>query len=221
MDYGQPDNTLHFGDPRAAQRVGHGPSAVSAFPQSRTQPTVAQMFNQRQRAQRHPAASTETSLSADELCSRTTSSSEQSSVSHSYQSSYWKDDVFDLEAGCVPWTYARDDRLFSWLPATLFGSKMEQKARNPGSCDSIGYGIRSESPLVGFAWRFSFFFIYCWMISAFHPQLGLSCTTEVPENPASPNPPSSRYPGRSLALVWAETLVTTGACFLIAQGYYG
>lgn len=88
---------------------------------------------------------------------------------------------------------------------------------------------RPPSPIKGFICRFLLFFAYCGAISLFNRRLrriGIYCGHSQSESFFGPNPVEdvegpSEEPSESLAILWAETLVTTGACFLLAQGYYG
>lgn len=141
---------------------------------------------------------------------------------------HWQQDAlaFDLETGCVPWNYGSDNRPFQWLPWTLFGSKLERKARDPAAYDSIGYNMRPQGPAAGFAGRFLFFFVYCFLLSLCHrklERLGLHCRAKSPSRPHLDSRADAKNENKnaSLAMLWAETLVTTGVCFLLAQGYYG
>lgn len=124
----------------------------------------------------------------------------------------WRQDALAFETG----VYGADNMSFSWLPRNFFGSNMQHKARNPASCDIISYKVRPPSLIYAFLRRFLAFFMLCFFISLFHRQLeshGLQCRAEIsPIKPKLDN---------SLAKLWAESLITTGACFLLAQGLYG
>lgn len=133
---------------------------------------------------------------------------------------YWQQDAIDLEAGCVPWAYARDSRPVKWPPRSWLSSRLERKAREPAACDAIDYDMRPRSPMLGFLVRLLLFFLYCLFLSLHHHKLGLQCATDDTSTLEEPEH-LSQQPDKSLALLWAETLVTTGACFLLAQGYYG
>ncbi|POR31561.1 Uncharacterized protein TPAR_08246 [Tolypocladium paradoxum] len=105
----------------------------------------------------------------------------------------------------------------------MFGSKLEHKARDPAACDSIGYDMRPQGPAAGFVGRFFLFFVYCFFLSLCHRKLervGLHCRTGSPSRPLHDGA-QNEDKNVSLAMLWAETLVTTGVCFLLAQGYYG
>ena len=126
------------------------------------------------RAQHQARANTvseDYSVATDGFSSRGPSSPDPASafLHNAYFTSYWQDGTFDLEAGCVPWTYARDDKMLSWIPSSFFGSKLEQKIRNPGSSDAIGYSMRPTNTIVDFLWRF-FFDVYLLLVSILVPQ---------------------------------------------------
>ncbi|PHH63189.1 hypothetical protein CDD81_6240 [Ophiocordyceps australis] len=153
------------------------------------------------------------------------------SMATSYALPNWRQDAlaYDIEAGCDPWSYGRDGRAFTWLPWSMFGSRIDRKIRNPAACDYINYDWRAPGYLVGFIRRFVGFFIYCWIVSLMHRKLesyGIKCD---PTSMALPPDADKDVPAQgeddtrqdSLAYIWAQTVVTTGACFLLAQGYYG
>ncbi len=132
----------------------------------------------------------------------------------------WHRDLIDLEAACMPWHESKGYRFVGQPKASLFRSKVELKARNPADCQVIGYDVRVQNKLLGFIWRILGFLVFCFVIVALHHRFEISCTGSL----SSANGPTSHEGsalGRSLLLIWSETLVTTGACFLIAQGYFG
>ncbi|ODA79057.1 hypothetical protein RJ55_04648 [Drechmeria coniospora] len=123
----------------------------------------------------------------------------------------------DMEPGFSSWADVVDGKPTPWFPWTCFGSRLEHKIRDPGAASSIRYSVRPKLPLLVCFLYFAGFFAYCLLISTFLrtlQNLGFDCTpttTTLPRN------------GRNstVAIVWAETLVVTGVCFLLAQGYYG
>ena len=142
------------------------------------------------------------------------------------KSSYNVDEI-DVEAACDAWTHVPDERVPPWLRWRPFGSKLQQKARNPSARGVISYSIRNGFIWKGFLLRWAFFLVYCVFISSYHDKLGLRCgvrgnlgvdDTTVDENPVEVGEAEL---GGSLLLMWAETLLGTGACFLLAQGYFG
>ncbi|QUC16620.1 uncharacterized protein UV8b_00861 [Ustilaginoidea virens] len=217
---------LHFGDPRMAERVGHGPATMpftrSAGPRASRQ-TDHQMprdMNARRNPSSAQSFSEDDFSAAGDVLSRSFPSPNSSSpfLNSSYFSSHWLDDALDLEAGCVSWTSNHDGRLLSWLPSALFGSRIEEKLRNPGSCDSIGYSVKPGSAGYSFAWRFAAFFMFCYFISAYHERLGLQCGQLRFDVTQKQTRPSG---DKSMTLLWSEAIITTGAAFLLTQGYFG
>lgn len=127
----------------------------------------------------------------------------------------WQRDLVDLEAACMPWQGPRRYRFLGLPKISFFRSKVEIKARNPANCQVIDYNVPRKNKLLNFVCRIFGFLVFCFLFASFHQQLGISCAT------LSTTSDQSSEMGRSLLFLWAETLVTTGACFLIAQGYFG
>ncbi|PHH70688.1 hypothetical protein CDD82_6972 [Ophiocordyceps australis] len=141
------------------------------------------------------------------------------SMETSYELPNWRQDAlaYDIEAGCDPWSYGRDGRPLAWLPWSLFGSKIDAKLRNPASCDDINYDWRQPGFMLGFIRRFTGFFIYCWILSMTHGKLerwGIQC-----HGPGVLN--GRDQDQNALALTWAQAVITTAVCFLLAQAYTG
>lgn len=132
----------------------------------------------------------------------------------------WQRDLIDLEAACMPWPESKGYRFIGPPKVNLFRSKVELKARNPADCQVIGYDVRIQNRLLSFIWRIVGFFILCFVVVALHHRFEIPCTGSLASTNGAISHEGSRL-GRSLFLIWSETLVTTGACFLIAQGYFG
>ncbi|KAM4064504.1 hypothetical protein HRG_005131 [Hirsutella rhossiliensis] len=234
LGYGGPGSTAEVGN-RVVSMVSSGPAALrvpgdtlhgrTAKRQSRAGPSQDRTF----------ARSSWQDTSKPRPTSPRSSRTDDSRSSAEYASFMgyspgiptWQQDAlaFETGTGCGPWTYGADNRPFPWLPWTLFGSNLEHKARNPAACDAIGYQIRPPSLIYAFLRRFLGFFMLCFLISLFHRQLeskGLYCRGAV-GRPEPRMDDSFRKPevDNTLVKLWAETLITTGACFLLAQGLYG
>ncbi|PHH84515.1 hypothetical protein CDD83_1824 [Cordyceps sp. RAO-2017] len=84
-----------------------------------------------------------------------------------------------------------------------------------------------------FVRRFGLFFSCLFFISLFHRKLewlGLQCRPQLAADPGARPPfdvtqtdsrPDRQVQESSVTVIWAETLITTGACFLLAQGFFG
>lgn len=226
LSYGGPGSTAEVGN-RVASVVSSGPAALrvpadalhgrTAKPQSQADPSQNPTFARS--SWQHTSRPQPNSPRASRSDDSRSSAEYASSMAYSPPIPTWQQDAlaFETGTGCGPWAYTADNRSFSWLPWTLFGSDLEHKARNPAACDAIGYKIRPPSLIYAFLRRFFAFFTLCLSISLFHRQLessGLYCRHERPEK-------TKPKIDNSLAKLWAETLITTGACFLLAQGLYG
>lgn len=132
----------------------------------------------------------------------------------------WQRDLLDLEAGCASWIDTRQARPLSWLKSSLFPSALEKKARNPSDSSSVTYDIRGTNHLNGFLRRVLAFLLYCVLLISWRHRLGIVCDNTDGSSVDSPSGAGVINTSRSMVLIWAEALVTTGAAFLIAQGYY-
>lgn len=121
-----------------------------------------------------------------------------------------------------PWRQADlgAEHFFSrWTP---FRSDVKYNVRNPADLDVSVYSPRPPRILYVFLRHFLAFFACCYLISLFHnhlESLGLRCH-EIPADVDEIGNRESQEQS-SFIHVWAEPILTTGACFLIAQGYYG
>ncbi|KAK2601628.1 hypothetical protein QQS21_004863, partial [Conoideocrella luteorostrata] len=147
MQTGDQAAGCHFGDPRMADRVGHSAATIpivhkTGFHRARGS---AQGSNRVRRKARTDPTPEDFFYTSDNLSTHGCSSSDLPSSLFDHQDiSNWRKSARDLEAGCVSWSYYRDDGLLSWIRSTLldsdtfFGSKIDLKLRNPGSSDVIG-----------------------------------------------------------------------------------
>lgn len=132
----------------------------------------------------------------------------------------------DIEAACNPWSRIADDRRPRWPRWSLFGSNLEYQVRNPTARGAISFNIRHAYALPGFLLRWLLFAVYCLLIAFNYERFAFlrwfeSSVVERGSHESGPALIKNARPENSMMLVWAETLLGTGACFLLAQGYFG
>lgn len=119
----------------------------------------------------------------------------------------------DLEAAYrfSPYSWSSiKQRFWPWNSTlfSLFGrSKLEEKARNPRSCEAIDWELR-RSFIKGLLIRFFLFLVYCLMISLFYPKFGLQCAS-VP----------GAYDGPASNIFWMRLVAAAGFIYLMCAGY--
>ncbi|KAF4589157.1 hypothetical protein GQ602_003046 [Ophiocordyceps camponoti-floridani] len=130
-------------------------------------------------------------------------------------------DIYELESmvGCSHLPY-NDDRDFdSCCPASIFGSEVERKARNPEARSSSDFQLRPAGHRWWFLVRFFLFLLYCIGLRIFYPNLSRSVSARQEGRIYESEAKGAR--NASMAITWTETIITSGVCLMVAQGFHG
>ncbi|PHH75848.1 hypothetical protein CDD80_2013 [Ophiocordyceps camponoti-rufipedis] len=130
-------------------------------------------------------------------------------------------DIYELESmvGCSRLSY-NDDRDFdSCCPASIFGSEVERKARNPEARSASDFQLRPAGHRWWFLVRFFLFLLYCFGLRVFYPNLSHILSARQEGQTYESEAKGAR--NAAMAITWTETIVTSGVCLMVAQGFHG
>ncbi|PFH61082.1 hypothetical protein XA68_18290 [Ophiocordyceps unilateralis] len=137
-------------------------------------------------------------------------------------------DIYELESmvGCSRLSYDDDDTT-SCFPSTAFGSESERKARNPEARRPSDFQICRGGQFGWFLLRFFLFLCWCFCLryssKTFSGLWSRSLPHETGEADSvqSDDTKHAHRGKKTMSITWTESLITSGVCLMVAQGFHG